>query len=625
MNKFLVILCSLSVSGTLLLLFILGLKQLYKNKLSKRWQYYIWIIVALRFLLPFTPNTTVVGSLFENFETTIITSEAPKNISTPISNIQDYQPEPVQINNDRTDTVDVDKSLSQESILIFVWLVLALILFVRKVTVYQGFIQYIKAGNTEVSDIKILNVLSDCEERLKIKTRVEVSYNPLIATPMLIGFLHPRIILPACKISDKDLSYIFMHELIHYKQKDMFYKWLIQLVTCIHWFNPFVYLMEKEVNKSCELSCDEKLLSILDEKTRREYGDTLIAFMKSTNHYKSSLASVTLTEGAEQLKERLGAIMYFKAKTKTIKMLTGLLTLFIFLSAVFIGGYPISASDSSIAGIVQLSPYSEKKGGTSTYIYDEELNFGQYLDDDTNDNDSNDAASYTYTYTQKGFYYDSYIIDMGWNLKARDQQYYDTKDIVLKDQSIMTVCFADTAKAYMNDNKAIKAIEGLINTLKNTEMSLAIEMPFVLYVTPIDVNDISALVETYYQNNDLNKFSALFPVLNETTQKDYLRKIYDNDEIAFFATIIHYLDDNTISQYIEKSDKDDKISFYSVLLKYIQPSDLQSYAEKYYNNNEIARFSILVNSMTKEEKQAWLIKAQAEKKHAFISVISNRL
>lgn len=625
MNKFLVILCSLSVSGTLLLLFILGLKQLYKNKFSKRWQYYIWIIVALRFLLPFTPNTTVVGSLFENFETTIITSEAPKNISTPISNIQDYQPEPVQINNDRTDTVDVDKSLSQESILIFVWLVLALILFVRKVTVYQGFIQYIKAGNTEVSDIKILNVLSDCEERLKIKTRVEVSYNPLIATPMLIGFLHPRIILPACKMSDKDLSYIFMHELIHYKQKDMFYKWLIQLVTCIHWFNPFVYLMEKEVNKSCELSCDEKLLSILDEKTRREYGDTLIAFMKSTNHYKSSLASVTLTEGAEQLKERLGAIMNFKAKTKTIKMLTGLLTLFIFLSAVFIGGYPISASDSSIAGIVQLSPYSEKKGGTSTYIYDEELNFGQYLDDDTNDNDSNDAASYTYTYTQKGFYYDSYIIDMGWNLKARDQQYYDTKDIVLKDQSIMTVCFADTAKAYMNDNKAIKAIEGLINTLKNTEMSLAIEMPFVLYVTPINVNDISALVETYYQNNDLNKFSALFPVLNETTQKDYLRKIYDNDEIAFFATIIHYLDDNTISQYIEKSDKDDKISFYSVLLKYIQPSDLQSYAEKYYNNNEIARFSILVNSMTKEEKQAWLIKAQAEKKHAFISVISNRL
>ena len=65
MNEFMKILLSLSVSGTLLLLLILGLKPLYKSRFSKRWQYYIWIIVALRFLLPFTPDTTIVGSLFE--------------------------------------------------------------------------------------------------------------------------------------------------------------------------------------------------------------------------------------------------------------------------------------------------------------------------------------------------------------------------------------------------------------------------------------------------------------------------------------------------------------------------------------------------------------------------------
>lgn len=64
MNEFIKTLLSLSVSGTLLLLLILGLKQLYKNKFSRRWQYYIWSIAALRFLLPFTPDTTVVGSLF---------------------------------------------------------------------------------------------------------------------------------------------------------------------------------------------------------------------------------------------------------------------------------------------------------------------------------------------------------------------------------------------------------------------------------------------------------------------------------------------------------------------------------------------------------------------------------
>ena len=181
---------------------------------------------------------------------------------------------------------------------------------------YQSFIQYIKTGNAEISDIKLLNLLSDCEEKLSIKTRVELSYNPLISSPMMIGFFRPRIVLPVGNMEDKELSYIFVHELIHYKQRDMFYKWLIQIVVCAHWFNPFVYLLEKEVNKSCELSCDEKIISVLDDKTKREYGDTLISFMRSNNLYKSSLASVTLTEGAEQLKERLNAIMNFKKKTK---------------------------------------------------------------------------------------------------------------------------------------------------------------------------------------------------------------------------------------------------------------------------------------------------------------------
>ena len=326
MNEFIKILLSLSVSGALLLLLILGLKPLYKNKFSKRWQYYIWIVVALRFLLPFTPDTTIIGSLFEKFDTTAITNEIPTTPNVPVpADTGNSKAEPIQTNREIT-TAAMREPVDKYVCLFFIWSALALVLFVRKVTVYQGFIQYIKAGNKEVSDIKILNLLSDCEEKLKIKTRVELSCNPLIASPMLIGFFRPRIILPAHEWEDKELSYIFVHELIHYKQRDMFYKWLIQIVVCAHWFNPFVYLLEKEVNKSCELSCDEKVISVLDDTARREYGDTLISFLKSNNLYKSSLASVTLTEGAEQLKERLGAIMKFREKSKVIIAITTIFT-----------------------------------------------------------------------------------------------------------------------------------------------------------------------------------------------------------------------------------------------------------------------------------------------------------
>ena len=347
MNEFIKVLLSLSVSGALLLLLILGLKPLYKNKFSKRWQYYIWIVVALRFLLPFTPDTTIIGSLFEKFDTTAITNEIPTNPNVPVpADTGNSKAEPIQTNREIT-TAAMREPVDKYVCLFFIWSALALVLFVRKVTVYQGFIQYIKAGNKEVSDIKILNLLSDCEEKLNIKTRVELSCNPLIASPMLIGFFRPRIILPVGELEDKELSYIFVHELIHYKQRDMFYKWLIQIVVCVHWFNPFVYLLEKEVNKSCELSCDEKVISILNEKAKREYGDTLISFLKSNNLYKSSLASVTLTEGAEQLKERLGAIMKFREKSKAIIAITAIFTAAVCVCFFVTGAYaaPSAAND----------------------------------------------------------------------------------------------------------------------------------------------------------------------------------------------------------------------------------------------------------------------------------------
>ena len=347
MNEFIKILLSLSVSGALLLLLILGLKPLYKNRFSKRWQYYIWIVVALRFLLPFTPDTTIVGSLFEKFDTAAITNEIPTSPNVPVpADTGNSKAEPIQTNREIT-TAAIREPLNKYVCLFFIWSALALVLFVRKVTVYQGFIQYIKAGNKEVSDIKILNLLSDCEEKLKIKTRVELSCNPLIASPMLIGFFRPRIILPVGELEDKELSYIFVHELTHYKQRDMFYKWLIQIVVCVHWFNPFVYLLEKEVNKSCELSCDEKVIAVLDDKARREYGDTLISFLKSNNLYKSSLASVTLTEGAEQLKERLGAIMKFRKKSKVITAITAIFTVIVCVCFFVTGAYaaPSVAND----------------------------------------------------------------------------------------------------------------------------------------------------------------------------------------------------------------------------------------------------------------------------------------
>lgn len=345
MNEFVKIILSLSVSGTLLLFLLLGLRQLCKNRFSRRWQYYIWLVAALRFLIPVTTDASIVGSLFEKIDMIAAMGENKINSSEPVAhnaeevrkdlrNLEEHTAQkaegsgkdlgnPVEHAAQKAESGEKDfmnpaarGSLKIELCLFWVWLAVALVLLARKIVVYRGFVRFIRAGNTEISDLALLNLLSDCEEWLQIRTRVELSCNALVTSPMLLGFFRPCIVLPDRELEEKDLSYILVHELIHYKQRDIFYKWLVQMVVCIHWFNPFVYLLEKEINKSCELSCDETVLSVFGDSAKREYGDMLLSFVRADSPYKNSVISITLTEGAGELKERLGAIMKYQKKSK---------------------------------------------------------------------------------------------------------------------------------------------------------------------------------------------------------------------------------------------------------------------------------------------------------------------
>ena len=544
MNEFMKILLSLSVSGTLLLLLILGLKQIYKNTFSRRWQYYIWVIVVLRFVIPFTPDTMNVRNLFEMLNTTVITNDSPvrPNISAAVDTNDDVA-EQLQIPS--SENVVVNDTTTQKSpnvyfYIFFVWFALALVLFVRKVTIYQGFIQYIKAGNTEVSDIKTLNLLSDCEEKLNIKTRVELHNNAMITSPIMIGFFRPSIVLPVGELEDKELFYIFMHELRHYKQRDMFYKWLVQIVVCIHWFNPFVYLLEKEVNKTCELSCDEAVISILDDKARREYGDTLICFLKSNNLYKNPLASVTLTENAKELKERLGVIMNFKEKSKIIHFLMGILTLCIIFGAAFVGVYPVAAANHSDPVEADKPTISEKNSRkTDTYIYDENLDSGWYLDDedwddkdwdfdwDDEDWDWDDKAliesyaAFGIEKSGKSYYYQNELVNI-----IKDQR-PDSSFYMLDINSKGTVSIKVirntegeiTGVSYMTEEEIAEILERSTGDIE--------EIP-VINTKEWDSSSILA-VEIYYETDNIY-------ILPSTTNKIILKEYLTEDKSNYYAS-----------------------------------------------------------------------------------------
>ena len=68
MNTFLEVFMSMSLSGALLILVLLAGKRFWQDKLSRQWQYYIWIIVIWRLLVPFAPEFNLMETARQTVE-----------------------------------------------------------------------------------------------------------------------------------------------------------------------------------------------------------------------------------------------------------------------------------------------------------------------------------------------------------------------------------------------------------------------------------------------------------------------------------------------------------------------------------------------------------------------------
>lgn len=381
MNLVLKIFLSMSFSGALLILALLWGKQFFKNKASRQWQYYIWLVVILRLLLPFGPETSFMGKTCQAIEQTI-TQAAPsfemqnpfhtrENVLNPTVSLtpeSGNSSSPAEESATAHPFQDILSLLFHQAWLI--WLVVALGMLIRKITIYQSFIRYINVGLVPVSDIRILDKLSIIAEQECIKKPVELCINPLVSSPLLIGFFHPCIVLPGMDISEKDFQYIVLHELTHYKRRDIFYKWLVQVAVCLHWFNPLVHLMSREITNACELACDEAVLAKIGYNNAQNYGKTLLDAMAAVGKYQENPGVATLSENKQLLKERLDAIMNFKKKSKLTGLLMSALTLCMIFIAAFIGVYPVAAASGQILEDPQALKINEK----TTLPAQEEIN-----------------------------------------------------------------------------------------------------------------------------------------------------------------------------------------------------------------------------------------------------------
>lgn len=314
---------SLSLSGALTGAVILMVRPFTKKLFSKSWNYYIWLLVAARLLLPvyvdtgfsdfFTSNLiqeredAVKDDLSESAETESFTESAKET-----ENLAQIK-EPV-VPEGKAGERNAFSAVDWVTAAGIVWILGVIISLFIKIKDYRHFMAGVRRECEPVADQRVIAAAENLCGMLHMKRMPVLYESTAVSGPITVGVLRTAIVLPMDKGDLNQLPIILHHELLHVKKRDLWYKWLYQILLCIHWFNPILYLIGRKINIDCELACDEAVIGALTGEGKKAYGNILLDAAKRNISAGRNVLSLTLLERKEDLKERLKGILQYKKK-----------------------------------------------------------------------------------------------------------------------------------------------------------------------------------------------------------------------------------------------------------------------------------------------------------------------
>lgn len=344
------LICSVTMSA-LSVLFML-LSPLLSKRYGAKWQYYAWLIIIAGFIVPFRPHfdvgiftIPVPASLIQDEITDIAVHEdissAKKSMDIPEKYTKDSPGLSVResITNipasmDTTDIFERDNneeltaaispnhirklSVYEISFIVFIiWITGVVIVLGYNLLKHRRLMKTVNRWKDDISDMRTLDILQQQKETLGIRKDVSIQLYPLIAGSMLAGLTKPAILLQTTQYSDEELSFIIIHELIHFKHKDLFFKILVLTAKALHWFNPVVYLTARAVSVQCEKACDEAVICNAGTAVRKRYALFIAEISKTRSGIQTALTT-NFYGGKYNMKTRLLSIIDRNKKKKGI-------------------------------------------------------------------------------------------------------------------------------------------------------------------------------------------------------------------------------------------------------------------------------------------------------------------
>jgi len=380
-----------SFMASILVLLVLMLQLLLRNKLEVRWKYLLWIPVAIRLLLPWAPESSL--SLYNVFSLETIVPETKQQTQNTSAwhNLWRRPGEKSEAAAQAENSIDSEKSnllrgsveisdSSHESgtvwnirfwwsgfkqlgfinMLMSVWL-LGILLFAAKTVFDQLRLKRALHAAQKIETPFLTTVFRETKRLMGVKRDVNFIASELIPGPAVVGYSKPAILIsPSLLVTlqEDQLQYILAHECAHIQRRDVAVNWMMHILLIFHWFNPLLWLAVHKARQDQEMACDAYVLDRMSSQEHVQqnhaYGQTIIHVLEhfSGKHHYPGVASLSSTH--KQMKRRLIMIKQFNKKSYRLSILG--LAMILILSSVSL----VNAKEGNAASAPQKSSVQEQ-------------------------------------------------------------------------------------------------------------------------------------------------------------------------------------------------------------------------------------------------------------------------
>lgn len=328
----------MSVTSIIIIGLIILIKRVFKNKLTVSWHYYIWVFLLIRLLIPDNPSFPIndkspfhgikhiyemKGSIssktgmkkFYNLRTdSLEAAESESEQENYIYILETNKVHNTSLTKYQTSLIYIDEhKLTAINILSLIWVIGVICLTLYMLLVGIIFRTKIKKSSTNTIRDDVVDILNECSQLLKIKRNIKIINQTHVKVPALYGIIKPKLLIDEsivdC-INKNELRYIILHELCHYKRKDVLMNRFQLLLCIIHWFNPFIWYALNKIREDMEFVCDNMVLKYIKKEERKDYAETLIKVLElfSAGYRVKDLAAVA--GGTDKILERRLRLIY---------------------------------------------------------------------------------------------------------------------------------------------------------------------------------------------------------------------------------------------------------------------------------------------------------------------------